>query len=137
MTEKFVPTAKAREILGVHTMTLHNWEKTGKIETIRTGGKHRLYNVAKYLRENGSSDEISKQPKKELAIETTKETKNNKKTIGSQIADSIKMITNHLENSIGSENGCDSNKNSKHEFHITIYLCNEHGNNTKISCKKK
>jgi len=51
--EKYVPTRKAVEILGVHVLTLHNWEKAKKIDTIKTGGGHRLYNVDKYLRENG------------------------------------------------------------------------------------
>jgi predicted site-specific integrase-resolvase len=50
--ENFVTTKKAKEILGVHVLTLHNWEKGGKIETIKTAGGHRLYNVEKYLREN-------------------------------------------------------------------------------------
>jgi len=44
---------KAKEILGVQTLTLHNWEKSGKIETIRTGGGHRLYNVDKYMKTFG------------------------------------------------------------------------------------
>jgi len=50
--DKYVNTRKAREILGVHSMTLRRWEKNGKIEVMRTAGKHRLYNVEKYLREN-------------------------------------------------------------------------------------
>ena len=52
MEDKYVSTTKAKEILGVHTLTLHNWEKAGKIETIRTGGGHRLYNIEKYLKDN-------------------------------------------------------------------------------------
>lgn len=72
--DKFIPTAKAREILQVVPLTLHNWEKAGKIETIRTGGGHRLYNVDRYLRENGNNyKETNKNEKKE----TDKNTKNN------------------------------------------------------------
>jgi predicted site-specific integrase-resolvase len=48
--EKYVSTKKASEMLGVHVLTLHNWEKAGKIDTVRTAGKHRLYNVDKYLK---------------------------------------------------------------------------------------
>lgn len=48
--EKYVPTKTASELLGVHVLTLHNWEKSGKIDTIRTPGNHRLYNVEKYLK---------------------------------------------------------------------------------------
>jgi predicted site-specific integrase-resolvase len=50
--EKYVSTRKAREILGVCVTTLHRWEREGKIETIRSVGKHRMYNVSKYVREN-------------------------------------------------------------------------------------
>jgi DNA-binding transcriptional MerR regulator len=55
MSEKYISTTRAKEILGVHTLTLHNWEKAGKIETIRTGGGHRLYNVEKYLKDNANN----------------------------------------------------------------------------------
>ena len=51
-TEKmttFMTAKKAKEILGVHIQTLYNWERSGKIETIRTAGGHRMYNVKKYL----------------------------------------------------------------------------------------
>ena len=51
-TEKmttFMTAKKAKEILGVHIQTLYNWERLGKIETIRTAGGHRMYNVKKYL----------------------------------------------------------------------------------------
>jgi len=43
---------KACDILGVHSRTLYQWEKKGWIDTIRTPGNHRMYNVEKYLREN-------------------------------------------------------------------------------------
>ena len=33
----------------VHQRTLYLWETKGLIETIRTGGNHRLYNVKKYI----------------------------------------------------------------------------------------
>ena len=55
--KKYVSTKKAKEILGVHVLTLHNWEKAGKIETIRTAGGHRLYNVEKYLKENNNDSD--------------------------------------------------------------------------------
>lgn len=51
MPEKYVRTKIATERLGVHVQTLYNWEKKGKIETIRTAGGQRLYNVEKYIRE--------------------------------------------------------------------------------------
>lgn len=67
--EKFVGGKKACEILGVSTQTLYNWDKSGKIETIRTAGGHRKYNVEKYLSGQG------KKTKEEQLIKIT----NNKK----------------------------------------------------------
>jgi putative resolvase len=50
-------TKNAKRILGVHVQTLYNWEKSGKLETIRTAGGHRLYNVEKYLKLYGSKND--------------------------------------------------------------------------------
>jgi predicted site-specific integrase-resolvase len=57
----FLKGKKALELLGVHSRTLYQWEEKGKIETIRTSGNMRLYNVGKYLRlqlgiEEGTDD---------------------------------------------------------------------------------
>jgi predicted site-specific integrase-resolvase len=50
MTE-FVSGKKASEFLGVHQRTLYQWDEKKLIETIRTPGGKRLYNVKKYLEE--------------------------------------------------------------------------------------
>jgi excisionase family DNA binding protein len=50
MTEKFVGGKEASTILGVHQRTLYQWEEKGKIDTIRTPGGKRLYNVEKFLK---------------------------------------------------------------------------------------
>ncbi len=50
--ENYVSGSKASHILGVHQRTLHNWDAKKIIETIRTPGGKRLYNVKKYLEEN-------------------------------------------------------------------------------------
>lgn len=56
---KYVGGKKASEILGVHQRTLYNWEKKGIIETIRTIGGKRLYNISKYLNEqNKETDKL-------------------------------------------------------------------------------
>lgn len=55
MSEQYVSPKKASEIIGVHWMTLKNWEKHGKIECIRTPGGKRMYNVNKYLIVNKGS----------------------------------------------------------------------------------
>jgi predicted site-specific integrase-resolvase len=49
MEEQYMSGKKATELLGVHMGTLYLWDKKGKIETIRTPGGKRLYNVKKYL----------------------------------------------------------------------------------------
>jgi putative resolvase len=46
---EFVGGKEASQILGVHQRTLYQWEEKGEIETIRTSGNKRLYNVKKYL----------------------------------------------------------------------------------------
>ena len=47
--EEFVSGIIASKILGVHQRTLYLWDKKKIIETIRTPGGKRLYNVKKYL----------------------------------------------------------------------------------------
>ena len=47
--DDYVSGIKASKLLGVHQRTLYTWEENGKIETIRTPGGKRLYNVEKYL----------------------------------------------------------------------------------------
>lgn len=42
---KWVPARKATRLLGVHINTLRNWDRDNKIETKRTPGNHRLFNV--------------------------------------------------------------------------------------------
>lgn len=57
---KYVTPKKACIVLGVHYKTLYNWEKDGKIESIRTPGGKRLYNIDKYIASNINVKEISK-----------------------------------------------------------------------------
>lgn len=47
---KYMGGKETCQILGVHPQTLYNWDKKGWIETIRTDGNKRLYNVEKYLK---------------------------------------------------------------------------------------
>ena len=49
---EFVGGKEASSILGVHQRTLYQWETKKKIETIRTPGGKRLYNVQKFISEN-------------------------------------------------------------------------------------
>ena len=65
---EYVSGKQAQEILGVHQQTLYNWDKKKLIETIRTPGGKRLYNVKKYS--NGKiiilENKINKDVKEEL-----------------------------------------------------------------------
>jgi predicted site-specific integrase-resolvase len=56
---KYVTSKRALEILGISIVTLRSWASKGIIDTIRTAGNHRLYNVDKYLNkiENHNKDE--------------------------------------------------------------------------------
>ena len=49
---EFLGGKEASRILGVHQRTLYLWESKNKIETIRTPGGKRLYNVQKFINEN-------------------------------------------------------------------------------------
>jgi putative resolvase len=46
---KYIGGKQASERLGVHQRTLYQWEEKGWIETIRSHGGKRLYNVDKYI----------------------------------------------------------------------------------------
>lgn len=70
--EEYVTTQKAKKMLGVHEKTLQNWDRDKKIETIRTPGGRRMYNVNKYIRDNNI--DYKKEIKK---IETTENEKKN------------------------------------------------------------
>jgi predicted site-specific integrase-resolvase len=43
--QQYISTKKTRKILGVTTKTLVNWDKTGKIDTIRSASGVRLYRL--------------------------------------------------------------------------------------------
>jgi putative resolvase len=47
--EHYLTPKEACKILGVHQLSLKNWEASGKIECVKTPGGKRLYNVSKYL----------------------------------------------------------------------------------------
>jgi predicted site-specific integrase-resolvase len=51
---------EAAQILGVHQRTLYIWEEKGLIETIRTPGNKRLYNVDKFIEEKKCKDMVCK-----------------------------------------------------------------------------
>lgn len=76
---KYMTAKKAKEILDVHIQTLYNWEKIGKIDTIRTAGGHRMYNVQKYL-DTYADPEYDENDNKDMFGETINENTNKKET---------------------------------------------------------
>jgi len=60
MTEDYKTPKDASKILGVHWQTLRNWDTNGTIETIRTPGGKRLYNVKKYLQNNNLNIQLER-----------------------------------------------------------------------------
>lgn len=50
--DEFLPSRKASKILGVHPSTLRKLDADGEIQTIRTPGNKRLYNVQGYINKN-------------------------------------------------------------------------------------
>jgi predicted site-specific integrase-resolvase len=55
--KKYVPSREACQILGVHYRTLYVWENKGKIDTIRSPGGKRMYNVEAFLNERKCNDD--------------------------------------------------------------------------------
>jgi putative resolvase len=56
MNKKYVGGKEASKLLGVHQRTLYNWEEKRKIDTIRTPGGKRLYNINKFIKDRDCND---------------------------------------------------------------------------------
>lgn len=53
--DKLVGIGKAASLLGVHPDTLREWEKDGKISSLRTKGNHRRYRISDLRRAESSN----------------------------------------------------------------------------------
>ena len=60
---KYISTKEARKILGVTTITLRNWDKTNKINTVRSASGVRLYSVKDIQNILNSSSSFKKKKK--------------------------------------------------------------------------
>ena len=56
--KRYVGNKEACEIIGIHYKSLYNWDKSGKIEVIRTPGNKRLYNIEKFINDNKKKDTL-------------------------------------------------------------------------------
>jgi predicted site-specific integrase-resolvase len=54
----YVSSKEASEKLGVHFQTLRNWDREGKIKTIRSPGGKRFYDVKSFLEETDKQEKI-------------------------------------------------------------------------------
>ena len=61
---KYVGGKKASEMLGVHQRTLYQWEEKGWINTIRTKGGKRLYDVGTYMKQQKDEQEEEQEESK-------------------------------------------------------------------------
>ena len=52
----YVSSKEASEKLGVHFQTLRNWDREGKIKTIRSPGGKRFYDIKSFLEETDKQD---------------------------------------------------------------------------------
>ena len=62
----YIGGKEASKILGVHQRTLYLWDDQGKIDTIRTPGGKRLYNVEKFLNSKKEGIQIINQTEDEI-----------------------------------------------------------------------
>jgi len=92
----FVSSRNASKCLGVTTLTLHNWEKKGLIETIRSGGNHRLYNVKKYMLDNNITDTDVLNKKNDVSTDKTPKIENKTDNTDNNIDDVLISSNNEL-----------------------------------------
>ncbi len=100
--ENFKGGKQAAEILGVHQRTLYLWEKKGLIETVRTPGNKRLYNVNKFLEDNkckenicNNLDDLDKEDKLNIAYIRVS-SQNQKDDLERQKQLMVHKYTNHI-----------------------------------------
>ena len=55
--DKLINIKNAAEILGVSKETLRNWDKSGKLLSVRTYGNHRRYRLSDILTIVGTNNE--------------------------------------------------------------------------------
>jgi predicted site-specific integrase-resolvase len=83
MDSKYITGKEASLKLGVHQRTLYQWDKKGWIETIRTDGNKRLYNVDKFLKDKICNKE---ETECKLLTEDIKEIKMKQKIIYARVS---------------------------------------------------
>jgi predicted site-specific integrase-resolvase len=105
--------------LGVSIVTLRTWASNGLIETIRSGGNHRLYNVDKYLKDCIKQNTIQKD------IEHVDTVNKKKKSVSN-----IKYIDNNSDSDSDTDieeyYNKKSNMNNKKENICYIRVCSSY-----------
>jgi putative resolvase len=99
---KYISGQEVCKVLGVHVRTLYDWDKKGKIETIRTPGNKRLYNLEKYLSDQNPNlklyeETLNEEEIDKLKIIYTRVSSNSQKDdLERQKAYMVKRYPNHL-----------------------------------------
>jgi excisionase family DNA binding protein len=93
--EDYMTPKEASKKLGVHWQTLRNWDANGSIETIRTPGGKRMYNVKKYLIDNNLIKDIQNITSKKKICYCRVSTLNQKSNLQNQINLMKKKYPNH------------------------------------------
>jgi len=98
---KYLGGKEASKLLGIHQRTLYQWEGKGKIETIRTPGNKRLYNVEKFINEKKEitkyiDDEIDNLTNKLKIIYVRVSSNSQKEDLERQKNYMVKRYPNHL-----------------------------------------
>lgn len=94
--DKYVSGKVATERLGVHIRTLYQWEKKGKIDTIRTPGNKRLYNVDKFLNYKDLEVEYNEENERVRIIYIRVSSHGQKDDLDRQKAYMLKRFPKHL-----------------------------------------
>ena len=94
--EKYVTGKVASQQLGVHIRTLYQWDEKGKIDTIRTPGNKRLYNVEKFLNYKNLEEEYNEDNERLRIIYVRVSSHNQKDDLSRQKAYMLKRFPKHL-----------------------------------------
>ena len=138
----FLTSKNAMEILGVSIVTLRKWSKDGTINTIRTSGNHRLYDVKSYLREceNLKGENLKETKSNNDNKDVNKDVKNILKKSVQKSYSKIKKeinINNDVNSNLSSDEDIDLDDKKINVCYINYFSDNDKINNDKINKDNK
>ena len=78
---------KTAKLLGTHPQTLRTWSSKGLIETIRTPGNHRLYNVESFSQQGKEKEKIGKEKERKTILYARVSSSHQRSDLDRQIQD--------------------------------------------------